>query len=545
MRLEMLWGNLWQKRRLERRAIREFGHVVGNGQELTIGSTQLLNATLDPKRGPLKASNTSKFLAAQNRLTDGTRSMPSSPALSGIGSPSVAPTSVPASQVAAEQAKATRKPIIHILALGPLSEKDLKERLLYADLDDNLFEAALNKVADKDETTKIFTLRQKNWKDLDVWCFNYDTEEDRQAVVDAAVKIYDRMRIPPNDDEWERLKPLETRGNGTSLSKIQARIAQGPIPRTPVPNADSGLDTPAREGEEASNKAINRVKKETKPRSSSQPPAAKAKKVSEKEAQTKRILTTKKKPTVAAPRKELPSKVGGAKPLSNLYVNSDSEEDTRVTKKAQPAKPAPAKSAPIAKAKRAREDEVASDASMAKKARISTAPRDLKEKPAALPPKPKRAREEEVTASEPSQPIKKKARPSDASQNSAIIVKSKGTSPQKSSPLASSPPTNASEFNSSSSDSSTPRHLQNHTLTHKRNTSSASSTTSSTNRVSAHILQMAAEYKVYHPSYLKLYQSLSVVEERDRDPEKWDDLMEMHKRLAAMKREIYESSRAS
>lgn len=517
--------------------------MLGNVPWLTSGRTQLLNATLDPKRGPLKAGNTSKFLAAQNRLTDSTRSMPSSPALSGNGSPSVAATSVPASQVAAEKAKATRKPIIHILALGPSSEKDLKENLRYADLDENLFEAALNKVADKDESTKLFTLRQKNWKDLDVWCFNYDTEEDRQAVIEAAVKIYDRMRIPPNDDEWERLKPMETRGNGVSLSKIQARIAQGPISRTPRPNADSGLDTPAREGEEASNKAINRVKKETKPRSPSQPPApaAKAKKVGEKEPQPKRILTTKKK-TAAAPRKELSGKTGGAKPLSSQYVNSDSEEDTRATKKAQTAKPAPAKSAPIVKARLAREEEVASDASMAKKARVSTAARDLKEKPAALPPKPKRPREEENTTSEP---IKKKARTSDASQNSVVTVKSKGTSPQKSSPLASSPPTNASEFNSSSSDSSTPRHLQNHNLAHKRNTSSASSTTSSTNRVSAHILQMAAEYKVYHPSYLKLYQSLSVVEERDRDPEKWDDLMEMHKRLAAMKREIYEASRAS
>ena len=518
----------------------------GNAQQLTIRSTQLLNATLDPKRGPLKVSNKSKFLSAQGRLNDTTRSMSASPALSGKGSPSVGPTSVPASQLAAERAKATRKPIIHILALGPMSENDLREKLLY-DVDFDLFETALNKVADKDVSTFLFTLRKNYWKELDVWAFNYDTQEDRQAVIDAAVKIYDRMRLPPNDDEWERLKPLETRGDGSTLSVVQAKIAQGPIPRTP--RVESGLDTPARDGEEGGNKAINRIKKDVKPRSTSQPPAPKvAKRVTEKEPQTKRILTTKKK-AAPAPRKEAPVKAGGGRPLSSQYVNSDSEDEPQVTKKAVAPKPAPSKlSAQAPKPKRAREEDEPKS-QPAKKARAIAEEKDEpRKKQVPAQAKPKRAREEETNTSDSSQPLSKKARPSDASQSSnassSITVKSKGTSPQKSSPLASSPPTNASEFGSSSSNSSTPRHLQNTTLTHKRNTSSASSATSNSSRLSSHIIKMASKYKMYHAPYLKLHQELSAQAERERDGDQWEKLMDMHERLAAMKREINEATEA-
>jgi RNA polymerase II elongation factor ELL len=400
------------------------------------------------------------------------------------------------------------------------------------DLSDDDFKQALNKVADKSPSTGQYELLKNYYKELDVWSFNYDSEEDRQLVIDNAIKQYDRLRIPQNDDEWERLKPIDQRGDGKSLSKVQARIAQGPIPRTPkisVSNADSGRDTPGPEVEELSNKTLAKVKNDTK-RSSSQPPnnTTKPKRLSEKEAQSKRLLSTKKKPTVTAAssvKKESPTKASAAKPLSNQFVTESDDEEA--------SKPLPPTKRPSPAPKRPREDEASSDSSqpLMKKVRPSY-----------------------------SKPVEHRTSDAQYSQSSSSTFKSKGTSPQKSSPLASSPPTNASDFassaSSSASDASTPRH---HTSIgskiprspiHKRNASSSSlSTNSSTSstmgnytKINPNVMQLAAKFRCYYPTYAALHRELSGSKESERDISKHEKLLHMHERLVQMKKEIKEAS---
>ncbi|KAN0093872.1 hypothetical protein V8E51_017056 [Hyaloscypha variabilis] len=471
------------------------------------------------RRGAVKPSNKSKFLS-QNRLSsDTTRSMPSSPALSGVGSPSLGPTSVPLSQQQAEHARAARKPVIHLLAIESMSEKELRERIAEEAQDDLM--AALLKVSDLNETSKKWELRKSFFKELDVWSYEYATAGDRQRAIDNAVKQYDKMRLGVSEPQWDRLLEKSERGTGKCLSKLQAHIAAGSVARGPkisVQRADdSGRDTPIGDEDVFSDKKVSKLKGESMARSVSQPPTTKTKKVSEKEAQAKRLLSKNPAKSAAkpAPVKKTPQPKPGAKVLSSEFVNDSDEEDDY----------------------------------------------PLQTKPA---PKPmKRSRDEDIDTSDSSIPLSKKVkkdiptthRISDASQSSRTTTSShyssgsskvKGNSPQKSSPLASSPPTNASDMESTagertSSSESPARHLStknSRSPIHKRHQKSSSVSSSGSSRcLKPEVTDTARKFKMYYPKYKALHQELAAMgDNRDKDKEK--DLRDMHARLAKMKKEI-------
>jgi RNA polymerase II elongation factor ELL len=506
---------------------------------------------LGQKRGGAqsKVTNKSKFLS-QNRGFSGdtTKSLSVSPALSGVGSPALGPTSKPLSQQQAEQAKSARKPIVHLLALEPMSEKTLQNKID--------FHQALSKVADLNSSTSKWELRKNYYKELDVFSFDYESEEDRQRVIDNAVKIFDKMRLGTSEPQWDKLLPKSERGTGKCLSKLQAQIAQGPVAKPKSSNRNSPFD----DEEDLfgdKNKNLSKAKGEAMARSSSQPLAAKPKK-SEREAQAKRLLSknpakaaaaaTKPKPaktTAAAKRETEKAKSNATKPLSSQFV-SDSDDEEVELKKEEPV------SKPVKK------------------------------------PSNKRLREEEVESSDSSFPLSKKSkvninnnnnhRVSDASQSSrpssnstsssANSFKGKGNgngngngnsnvngvSPQKSSPLASSPPTNASDFENTpaggrSSSSASPPH---HTLTsahngrspiHKRHQKSSSvtssnSSSSSTRYLKAGVIHLAHKYKTFYPKYEALHRELAASGVRDESKEK--DLLDMHERLSQLKQQILE-----
>jgi RNA polymerase II elongation factor ELL len=481
------------------------------------------------KGGPVsKVTNKSKFLSQNSRGGDTTRSMPSSPNLVGMGSPLVGPASVPLSQQNADKAKTARKPIVHLLALGPATKKELREKI--DRVPDQEFENVLAKVGDLNESTGKYELRKNFFKELDVWTFKYDSSEDRQKAIDNAVKTYDKMRLGLSEPEWDRLLVRAERGTGKHLSKLQAQIAAGPIARPPKINVEraegSGRDTPSGKDEDSfSDKNISKVKGESMSRSISQPPNTKAKKPSEKEAQTKRLLS--KNPSKAAPAnkpaptKKAPQSKTSSKVLSSEFVNDSDEDDDY-----PPATKPPAK----ASIKRSRE-------------------------------------EDDVETSDSSVPLAKKVkketpsshRISDASQSSRTTHTShyssgsskKDTSPQKSSPLATSPPTNASEFENSSSggrtsSSTSPAHHPSTKNTrspihkrHQKSSSVASSTSSSssTRYLKSEVVDIARKYKLYYPRYEELHRELMEIGEH-RDKGKEELLLEMHERLAGMKAQI-------
>lgn len=495
--------------------------------KLTSSSTKyikdLLPAQGQRKGAAAKLGNKAKFLGSTGRPSDTTRSMPSSPNLSGVGSPSLGPTSVPLSQQQAEQAKATRKPVVHLLALSPMTETELKIKI--PDASNNDIKQALQKVGDQNENSGKWELRKNFYKELDVWAFKYNSEEDRQRAIDNAVRQYDKMRLGVSEPEWDRLLPKEERGTGKCLSKLQAQIAQGPVAKAPKINVqkaeDSGRDTPAGGDDDEDvfgDKKLSKLKGESMTRSVSQPPATKSKKVSEKEAQAKRLLS-KPKPKPAPAKKEKPAQKG-ARILSSQFVNDSDEEDDYM---------------PVAK---------------------------IDSKPSST----KRSREEEAESSDSSIPLSKKAkkdttnhRISDASQSSRTTTttnysssssKTKSNSPQKSSPLASSPPTNASEVENSSghtSSSASPAHSSikvSRSPIHKRHQKSSSvassvSSTTSTRSLKPEVMDLARRYRSFYPKYEALHKEVSMLGVGGRrDSEKEQKLLDMHQRLSGMKKDI-------
>jgi len=344
--------------------------------------------------------------------------MPSSPALSGVGSPALGPTSAPASQQQAQKDKAARKPVIHLLAADPLTESTLQDMI--PELNQSEIKAVLSKVADPLEGTNKWELRKQFYKELDVWSFHYENDADTHRAVNNAVKVYDKMRLGTSEPQWERLLEPSERGTGKCLSKLQSKIAQGPIGR-PKTN-ESGRDT---EDEHSGEKKSNG---EGMTGSGSSGPATKNKKVSEKEAQARRLLSTKpskvtkpaqKQTPKAAPKssvtkKTVPTKTG-PKPLSSEFVGDSDEDDV----------PPPVKKAlpkPSIKRQRAEDFHDSSDSSIPLSKKVK---KDIKKLAPTAP--------------------NINHRVSDASQSSAnttATIKS-NNSPHKSSPLASSPPTNA------------------------------------------------------------------------------------------------------
>jgi len=150
--------------------------------------------------------------------------MPSSPNLVGMGSPLVGPASVPLSQQNADKAKTARKPIVHLLALGPTAKKELREKI--DEVPDQEFENVLTKVGDLNESTGKYELRKTFFKELDVWTFKYDSSEDRQKAIDNAVKTYDKMRLGLSEPEWDRLLIRTERGTGKHLASFRLKSQQ-------------------------------------------------------------------------------------------------------------------------------------------------------------------------------------------------------------------------------------------------------------------------------------------------------------------------------
>ncbi|TVY39063.1 hypothetical protein LOCC1_G006306 [Lachnellula occidentalis] len=503
------------------------------------GNTTKYIKTGLPLPGQRKGAGKNKLLSTNRSLgSDTARSMPSSPALSGVRSPSTGPTSVPLSQQQAELAKTARKPIIHLLALGPTSERALREML--PDIGSNDFKQTLRKVGDLNESIGKHELRKSYWKELDVWSFTFPNQDDRQLAIDNAVKQYDRMRLGVSEPEWDRLLPKPERGTGKSLSKLQAQIARGDLQRPPkikVQKEDgSGRETSGPEDEGSiKDKKVSKVKGESK--SVSQSPSTKTKKVSEKEP-AKKVLsknTTKPtlkpvpKPTAAAKKREAAKT--GTKVLSSEFVEDSDEESDFQQRTSKPPKPKPVA------AKRPREDDVeSSDSSipLSKKVKKDTAASTIHR------------------ISDASQSSRTTNTSTNTSTQSSASTKTKDTSPQKSSPLASSPPTNASDVDnssgdrtSSSSSASPANHLSSknsrspiHKRHHKSSSVASSVSSTSSRYLKPEVMDLARKYRSYYPRYEALHKELAGMKSRDLDKEV--ALLDMHERLAQMKREINE-----
>lgn len=559
-------------------------------------------AAKDTKRGakgkPLPAGKSAMASVLSNSTT---RSLPSSPALNGVSSPNPAYS---ASQQLLEKNKSQRIILVHELAVRDQTFEHLKGVWKGAESD---LKPTVEKVANFDAAAKKWSLKKMYWKELNVWNYDYRNPDDRQVAIDNAIKQYDKQRIPTSAGEWERLIPLADRGKGIVLSKLQATLAKGnmtPTPRAPE-NNKSDVDSTKPKGEAMA-------------RSNSQPVGSKTKKVSDREAQTKRLLSTN--PKKPAPKKPIAkAKVTEEKSRKFLseekVIDSESSGDERPLSSTSSSQSRPK---PVEKPVEKRVEKLAEKltekfvekpkekpASAPKPKPVVRAPKAPVKAPikAPAPVSQKRAREEDDSSSssgaplskrikprepreprEPPKPLQSSAalkhRPSDASQSSRITgtgttssnfsMKSKNTSPAKSSPLASSPPTNASDFED---EQPAPRQLKPQVRNGERNTngmtnggssargnantneakkrkerdadmhSSQQSTPNKKARISPLILKQAKKFERFYERYEALHHELSALKEPPED--KLADLLDMRERLASIKSEITQAVAAN
>ena len=546
-------------------------------------SARLVDGTLmGTKGGKVKAGAKSRLLSSQP--SSNPRSLPGSPALSGLGSPSLAPTS--GSAASQEKAKQQRFPIIHELAV-----EDQPYDVLVSKFDDSTvggdFSAVLNKVADFDEKLQKWVMKKLYWKELDVYEYDYDTDEDRQKAIDNSIKQFDRMRLGASDPLWQKLLPKSERGKGICLSKLQAAMAKGPVASAPKINLQKP-DGSSGSGGDSEREDSSGGKKgkggDAMARSGS---GQGKKKTSAAEAQQKRLLGNPKKaaappatrpspkvsPTKPAPPKKAAAAAattskGGRGALSKEFVSDSSSDDETVPL----ATSVPKMRAALQKAKatamekeKEKEKPKESAAPKPKPAPRQVSKETAKEKDtirAQVVAKPlkaaKRPRDEEEDddSSSSGTPLSKRFKPkplaapkasaqktvrhrttSDVSQHSrgssgASFTKSKNTSPIKSSPLASSPPTNASD-----QDREHDTIVSSGLGAKKRKVEERGGESKKRQKLSPEILNKANKFKQFYVRYEALHKKLMALD--DPPDHKMADLLDMHERLTKMKSEIY------
>lgn len=242
--------------------------------------------------GPTKRGITSKF--SQKKKQDLLRPSHSNSSLNKQSkpatqiSPSLTPstlTSNPSQSNA--RSRAQRYVFLHFLALGSASEDIISKKTGITGQD---LRAILQSLGDKTGNGKEWQLTPRRFKELDVWQFQYNSQEERQTAIDNAIHAFDRQRIDPKDLIWQSLLPKEERGKGKMLSKLQIK-AQPHLSKIPADHrkvlgdslgSHSMVRTPSASD---STKVKTTVSISDIDRSTKSPmPSAKKRKVSEKSA---------------------------------------------------------------------------------------------------------------------------------------------------------------------------------------------------------------------------------------------------------------------
>ncbi|PNH45944.1 hypothetical protein VD0004_g2073 [Verticillium dahliae] len=552
--------------------------------------SRILEKSMPTQKKP-SAKAKSKYLSSMASYGTG-GSLPSSPALTAVGSPSLN-QGYGASQQSRDKAKGQRTMIVHELAAADQSY-DFLESKWDGKADD--FKLTLEKVADFDNSAQKWMLKRLYWKELDVWRYDYDSPDDRQKAIDNAIRAFDKMRLGIEEPEWQKLLPKDERGKGKILSKLQANIAKGPAVPTPkikVQKADDGTSDAG--GEDALKIDDGR----SSVRSNSSLPGKK--KVSSADAQVKRLLSNKPSKPKAAPAKAPASKYAkdrvsssapakGGKVLSAEFISdSDSESSSNKpmasvssskTKRPSPApaprlkeKPAPA-SAPAPRPKYPpRPKPVERPAEQSNERLVDREP--TRQAKTQAPVKRRRDEEPEESSSSSGAPLAKRMKPkmsttgekapirpptklkqrpipadttrnSLASNGSLPYKATKNTSPTKSSPLASSPPTNASDLEQRRQ---LPPDLA--PINRKRKvtadtsddglSSKGSTTSADSNKrykpIGQDLVRKAHKFKMFYEKYASLHREIANMDHPPKD--RLADLIDMRQRLQNMKTDIY------
>lgn len=492
---------------------------------------------------------TSKVELEKDRLLKNAanRSVSSSPGLGASRSPTLpsAPTSAPLTQSKDRlRLDALKVPFVHLLAIRPVSAKFLAEQTR-APLEDCLTLARKYGTESRDNREK-FDLKDKTYRDLDVWKFPYPSQDDRDQAVKNAISAFDRMRISRSDKLWQMLLPKEERGKGKCLSRLDLRT--GPIKMTPTPRIQVSEDT-AKDGCSTGHDT-DRANGLT-PRPEASRPAPKKQDASKRATKNKTNSTLTGRVTKKAERKVPPKPDGKFK--SAEYVD-DSDEDLEMVgeKGSKPQGANAQKSVPTPKNERLERP----------RPETSQTARNLAAK---RPPS--------STSSSPQKPSPLGSPPANGSD---IHTHKRSTSGSSASPLASQIPKTKPNGISSAAQPAKPNgavksgvnslkrkaetqrpsvaNVQsappvNGSLEHKRrravSTSSGSTGSSSPSLGQEMLLQQLREKSQKFKQYYSKYQTLhnAMTSHPDPPPAELERLQRQHARLQRMKKEIWDEDR--
>ncbi|KEF56880.1 uncharacterized protein A1O9_07070 [Exophiala aquamarina CBS 119918] len=245
-----------------------------------IGSKDGRKGNRDHKVSPLISQNASLRKDFDHLMP---RSTPSSPFLSANYSPRLGPTSAGLGTGISTKDQvrldAIKIPLIHLLAIRPLTSRGVAEKLR-APRDE--VEKILEKVArDTQVGDGRKELKEKTYRELNVHKFNYRTPEDRQSAIANAITAYDRIRVDKKDPLWQLLLPENERGKGKCLSKLNFdKPTQVPSHAATRPGDDSNeskADVSDREpGKVKAKKGIVTTHRKPKDKPTTARPSAKA-----------------------------------------------------------------------------------------------------------------------------------------------------------------------------------------------------------------------------------------------------------------------------
>ncbi|GIK03312.1 hypothetical protein Aspvir_007381 [Aspergillus viridinutans] len=423
-------------------------HMITSIDEVKALRAGDLRSSTGREAAILARKPTTKVEIEKDRLLKNTanRSLSSSPALGVSRSPApippLTPTSAPSSQNKDRiRLDSLKVPFIHLLAVRAVSVKFLA-RQTRSSLEDCSALARKYGTENRIDPEK-FDLRDKTYKELDVWNFPYPSQEERQEAIENAISAFDRMRISRSDKLWQMLLPKEERGKGKCLSRLDLRT--GPIKKALTPKIqvhasdDNGKDgyTTDHETDRASANGPT-----PKPAPKSSAPAPK-KRANDKDSSTKRTNPAKSKTSTNSTLTGRVTKKAERKPGSKTdgkfksaeFVQESDEDDTDMPDAPVPA-PAPEKTKP--------------EQSKVQPKPKQTAPSKVGDPSHTSTPKVNQSEappsKVEPTSQHAAKSVAAKRPPSNRAPNQR--------SPQKPSPLGSSPPANASDAQSRSRSSS-------------------------------------------------------------------------------------------
>ena len=546
--------------------------------------TSIVQSTDDLKLLNRKDHKPSLLLGAgfrKDHLLGGvSRSTPSTPFMSASRSPNHGPTSAPLqpggfgpSNKDRVRLEAIKIPLIHLLAIRPLSAKMIVEKLRAPkeDCDRLLAKYAQDSVRNVGKKE----LKEKTYKELDVWKFPYQNEDDRKAAIDRAIQAFDRTRIDKNGALWQMLLAPSERGKGKILSRLN--LNRGVASQHLKPErVDSKGETSDIEGSKSPQKRPMGLKKAPEKKSStdsaSKPKQKALSPIVEKKRETSSIRA---------------AKPGGKFKSSERIEDSDEE--------AEDADVIPAKSKATVK------KQTHSSTPLHSPQRRTLSPKKQLHKSTLSSSSGSDSSDNQTSNHSLKAPTKEQT-PGHSTRPRH------GSSPQKPSPLGSSPPANSTDFDSSSSSkqsqSSAPssppsstdmpiakqkyspiiketnrdvsrgratlkrksddmepespakRHQPNGVSTDKlsngvkrsmerpkpeRKATDSDTSTASEKGPPAReeVVDEAKRFQLYYKKYKDLHEKLNSKPEKERDPRDMDALLSMHSRLKEMKAEIW------